>query len=284
MIRGFLHLSDRSPIPSLFFLTGELPIVARLHRDIFSLFYNIWINPQTRIYEITKYLLENCPLNSHTWARHIRNLAVIYNIEDPAILISQSPPSKTEFSNTIQTKIIVFHEKKLRTAALSNSKMSYLNVNVKGLNGRPHPALSGILTTKCVRKARAHIKMLTGDLYTYETKSKYQGGSPHCRLCIEQGPKTENLVHIITECKAYKDVRIRILLQIEIVCTRAQSNINFRNILTNNNQLTQFILDCTSLNLSERINECDAICPIVFNLARDLCYSIMKKRNEFIKS
>ena len=41
VIRGFLHLSDRSPIPALFFLTGELPIVARLHRDIFSLFYNI---------------------------------------------------------------------------------------------------------------------------------------------------------------------------------------------------------------------------------------------------
>merc|ERR1711954_318954 len=33
ILRGFLHLSNRSPIPALFFLTGELPI------DVFSLFY-----------------------------------------------------------------------------------------------------------------------------------------------------------------------------------------------------------------------------------------------------
>ena len=59
ILRGFLHLSNRSPIPALFFLTGELPIVARLHRDVFSLFYNIWINPHTKIFSITKYLLEN---------------------------------------------------------------------------------------------------------------------------------------------------------------------------------------------------------------------------------
>merc|ERR1712208_201520 len=86
VIRGFLHLSDRSPIPSLFFLTGELPIVARLHRDLFSLFYNIWINPETKIFKITKYLLENCPLNSHTWARHIKSLSAMYGMEDPVLL------------------------------------------------------------------------------------------------------------------------------------------------------------------------------------------------------
>ena len=105
VIRGFLHLSDRSPIPSLYFLTGELPIAARLHRDVFSLFYNIWINTQTKIYKLIEYLLQNCPANSHTWARHIRNLAKIYGIQDPLDLIKQTPPSKEEFKNHIETKI-----------------------------------------------------------------------------------------------------------------------------------------------------------------------------------
>ena len=35
-LRGFLHLSQRSPIPALFFLTGEIPIIAKLHRDIYA--------------------------------------------------------------------------------------------------------------------------------------------------------------------------------------------------------------------------------------------------------
>ena len=281
VIRGFLHLSDRSPIPSLYFLTGELPIIARLHRDVFSLFYNIWINPETKIFKIMKYLLENCPLNSHTWARHIKNLSVMYGIEDPAKLISQQPPSKLEFRNHVHTKITVYHEKKLRIAATKNSKMIYLNVSIKGLNGRPHPALSGIVTTEGVKKLRAHIKMLTDDLYTYDKKSKYQGGSSHCMLCGSND--TEDLVHILTICKTYKEARIRILFQMEILCLRAKSDISFKTIMCDQSDLTQFILDCTSLNLKSRISEDDEICPLIFDLARDLCYTIMKRRNLEIK-
>ena len=286
VIRGFLHLSDRSPIPSLFFLTGELPIVARLHRDIFSLFFNIWINPETQIFKITKYLLENCPTNSHTWARHIKNLSNMYEMEDPLKLINQVPPSKSEYKNYIHTKVTVFHEKKLRAAAHINSKMLYLNVSIKGLNGRPHPALSGVVTTQGVQKLRAHLKMLTDDLYTYEKKAKYQGGSSQCRLCTvsdQTTQNTEDLVHILTICNTYTETRLRILLQMEILCMRAQNNINFKNILANRKQLTQFILDCTSLNLESRISEYDDVCPLIFNLSRDLCFNIMKKRNKEIK-
>ena len=220
----------------LYFLTGELPIAARLHRDIFSLFYNIWINPHTKIFKIIEFLLKNCPTSSHTWARHIRNLANIYGIEDPLQLISQPPPSKVEFKHYIETKITVFHEKKLRAAAHSNSKMTFLNVNLKGLNGRVHPAFAGIITTQCVVKSRAHLKMLTDDLYTYEKKSKYQGGSPHCRLCTQPDQDQqyiEDIVYIISTCEIYQDSRLRILFQMELICTHAKSGINFRIILQN---------------------------------------------------
>ena len=53
-LRGFLQLSDSCPIPALFFLTGELPIEAKIHRDIFSTLYNIWLNPQTKLNTIVK--------------------------------------------------------------------------------------------------------------------------------------------------------------------------------------------------------------------------------------
>ena len=128
--------------------------------------------------------------------------------------------------------------------------------------------------------------MLTDDLYTYEKKAKYQGGSSHCRLCTspDQTTKnTEDLEHIITTCNTYHETRSRILLQMEIICLKAKNDINFKTILQNKRQLTQFILDCTSLNLERRISEYDEICPMVFNLSRDLCYNIMKKRNNAIK-
>ena len=164
--------------------------------------------------------------------------------------------------------------------------MSYLNVNIKGLNGMPHAALSGVVTTQSVQKLRAHLKMLTDDLYTYEKKAKYQGGSSQCRLCTVSDLTTENtedLVHILTICNTYRETRLRILLQMEILCLRAQNDINFQIILENRKQLTQFILDCTRLNLEKRISEHDEVCPLMFNLSRDLCYNIMKKRNNEIR-
>ena len=162
--------------------------------------------------------------------------------------------------------------------------MIYLNINVKGLNGRVHPALSGIVSTQSVQKSRAHIKMLCSDVYTYKLKSEYQGGSAHCRLCLDPNhDNTEDLVHILTQCSFYTEVRSRILFQMEIICNKALHEINFKSILSSDSLLTQFILDCTSLNLSTRININDDICPLIFNLARDLCYSILKKRTEAIK-
>ena len=50
--------------------------------------------------------------------------------------------------------------------------------------------------------------MLCSDLYIYKLKSEYQGGSAHCQLCLEPNHNnTEDLVHILTQCSFYTDVR-----------------------------------------------------------------------------
>ena len=284
ILRGFLHLSDRSPIPSLYFLTGELPIEARIHRDIFSVFHSICQNPQTKIHSIIKYLLENSAENSHTWARHLSNLASIYEIEDPLKTIINPNKSKKEYKNDVHTRITVFHEKKWRTQALNNSKMSFLNISIKGLNGRCHPALLGIKTTESVRKMRPFLKMLTCDYYTFQLRAKYQGGSPHCKSCEAQPPKNEDLPHILTECIAYSDIRNRIFKDYEELCNNAINQINFSDFLKNPSHLTQFILDCGSLNLPSRISYDDPVCSYIFKLSHDLCFGINKTRINKLKN
>ena len=282
-----MHLSKRAPIPSLYFLTGELPIVGTLHRYVFSLFFNVWCNQSTKIFEIVSYLLENCPENSHTWCRHIRNLAETYNITDPLALIGTQPMKKEECKNYICTMVTVYHEKKLRTASIKNSKMKYLNVNIKGLNGRPHPALDNILSSDQVRKMRAHVKMLCMDLYTYETRALFQGGSPNCKLCEPPNPpllNVESICHIIAHCSAYEDLRARILLQMDIILRGTDNNIDFKLIVADKEALTQFILDCTSLNLPVRVSPSDEVCPRVFQLSRDFCFSIYKRRLSLLRS
>ena len=285
ILRSFLRLSEKAPIPALHFLTGEIPIIAKIHRDVFGLFFNVWINPQTKVHDIVKYLLESAPTNSNTWSIHLKNLAVMYEIEDPFALITKKPPSKEAFKTHISAKITSYWEKALRRAASSNSKMEFLNVSLKGLNGQVHPALTGVYSTKDVPKLRAHIKLLCSDIVTYERRAKYCGGSPHCRLCnldqcSENRPK-EDTCHILIECPTFQETRERIINEMRLICK--ESSYDLSSVFGCNTLLTQFILDCTSLYLPTRISPEDPLCRCIFNLSRDLCYSICSQRSRMLK-
>ena len=85
--------------------------------------------------------------------------------------------------------------------------------------------------------------------------------SPLCKLCEDQIPKNEDIPHILTECMAYSEIRNRIFKDYEELCNNAMIQIKFRDILRNPSQLTQFILDCGSLNLPSRTGYDDG-CPI----------------------
>ena len=116
-LKSILKLSKTAPTPAIHFLTGELPIEGKIHRDVFSLFYSIWTNPDTKIFEIIKYLVSNSQANSRTWSAHLRNLCRKYGLEDPFLSLRQDPPSKFDYKELILTKITAYYERILRQAA-----------------------------------------------------------------------------------------------------------------------------------------------------------------------
>ena len=200
-LRGILSLSKSSNIPALHFLLGELPIEGQIHKDIFSLFFSVWRNPDSKIYQIVKYLLETSLDNSRTWAAHLRNISTQYDLVNPLECLKLDPPSKSTYKEHIQTKICAFYENSLRVLAARNSQMTYLNVSLTGLRGRRHPALSELITSVDVKNSRIHLKMLAGDYFTYDGKGNHSGGSPHCRCCPTPSPN-ENLINSLTSCGA----------------------------------------------------------------------------------
>ena len=273
-LRGILSLGKFSTTPALHFLLGELPIEGKIHRDIFSLFYSIWRNPDSKIYSIIRYLLDTTQNNSRTWAAHLRYLCTKYNIPDPLESLKKDPPSKEEFKEYILTKISAFFETDMRDKAKNSSSMRYLNVSLTGLRGKKHPALSGIVTTHEVKKAKIHMKMLAGDYLTYEVRANRSGGSPHCRNCPEKTLKNENLRHILTECNSYRTTRERIFPEFSKACQLTKSKLCFEDILKSDQELTQFILDPASLNLQKRVHMSDPAIDELFRISRDYCYTI----------
>ena len=112
VLRGFLKLSNSSPIPALFFLFGEAPIQATIHLDALNLFHNIWSNPDTTVHEVVKYILMMSDDQSVTWAVHIRMLCKLYELPDPLKLLQQEDAwPKSKWKNWCLAKVRSCHEK-----------------------------------------------------------------------------------------------------------------------------------------------------------------------------
>ena len=282
-LRGVLRLSKTAPNCALYFLCGELPIEGKVHRDIFSLFYSVWANPDTKIYQIVNYLSKNSCENSRTWSEFIKQLSEKYSLDEPSKCLMIDPPQKSHYKEAILTKVTAFYEAELRSEAAQNSCMDYLNVSVTGLRGRHHPALSCLFTTEQVKVSRSHLKMLCGDYLTYDKKASQSGGSPHCRACGDVNTK-ETVSHILTSCCAYNEIRKIKLEEIEDVCKTLKTRIEFEKVSDDKNQLCQFLLDPTSLNLKNRVNNCDPNLNNLFKISRSLCHSINTARLKILKS
>ena len=280
-LKSILKLSLTAPTPAIHFLTGELPIEGMVHRDIFSVFYSIWANPDSKIYEIVKYLLEISSENSRTWSTHVRHLSEKYGLEDPLSCLRRDPPSKSTYKEMIATRITAHYEQTLRQSAEGNDMMQYLNVSTFGLRGRRHPALSNLITTQEVKQSRPHMKFLAGNYLTYKIKSDQSGGSPRCRIC--QSGCDETICHVISSCEALSIERKRLLIEFDQLCKKTKNQISFDDILKSEEKLCQFIIDPTSLNLQSRVSLSDPLVPVFYKLARDFCYIIDKTRIGLLK-
>ena len=104
VIKAILKLSSTASTSAIYFLTGELPVEGKIHKDIFSNFFSIWTNQDTKIYELIKYLLKTSADNSHTWAVHLRHLCARYGLEDPLTYLNRDPPSRSAWKETVHTK------------------------------------------------------------------------------------------------------------------------------------------------------------------------------------
>ena len=282
-LRGFLKLSKTCPVPALYFLLGELPVEAHVHINTLLLFHNVWTNPDINVHEMVKYILRMCDSNSTTWSNHIQLLCQKYSLPSPLYLLeNETPWSKESWKCHVKTKVIVYYEKKLRAASATNSRMNYLNVQLHGLTGRPHPALSGILTTRDTKKLRHHIKFLAGDFLTAERQAKDQPQlNPACKLCLAP---VESPEHVIISCRAMADIRQRIfpeLMNAVAIVYPASLILKYQPP----SQLAQFVIDCTSFNLhdSYRIPSHVPGLSSIFSISRDWCAAVSNERTRLLR-
>ena len=164
----------------------------------------------------------------------------------------------------------------------NNSIMRFLHVQAAGLSGRPHVALHGIVTTRDVVKLRSHLKLLCCDLVTGEMLAREQGGDPACRLCLAPLETTE---HIISICRPLSHIREILYPELLNVVRDIAPDCKIL-IQPYSEHLTQFLLDCTSLNLPNgyRLSPENSDTLKVFKITRDWCFALISERFRLLRA
>ena len=189
----------------------------------------------------------------------------------------------------VKTAVTSHNEKTLREKAPTNSKLSFLNVQISGLSGKSNPVLAGILTTRDVMCSRVHLKMLSGDYPCFSYLGSDRSQDAYCCLCqsltqLCPAPD-ENMVHVLTRCRATSDTRTQLTPDLLNTISKYFPN-NSILVNTNHSHLTQFILDPTSVNLpmSMRISPDHPDLTEVLPVCRNHCFAIDKDRRRQLKS
>ena len=156
--------------------------------------------------------------------------------------------------------------------------MKYLNVQLHGLCGRSHPALQYILTTQDSKKLRVHLKLLTCDYIRYDSQA--------CSLCNDSNDDIPDITeHILVTCQATSSVRQRLFPELMNTVSRVQPTSSILLYNVSPSILTQFILDCTSINLpdSVRIPMHNPDITDIYRIARDWCFAAHSERVRLLK-
>jgi hypothetical protein len=134
-------------------------------------------------------------------------------------------------------------------------------------------------------------KMLSGDYLCYICYAKLPCDrcvDPHCCVCKAHSHHPapgEDLVHLLTRCRATADTRDRIMpVLINTVAQYFPSNGLLSN--PNHGSLTQFILDCSSLDLPTniRIHPSHQGFTSITKECRNLVYSLHQDRSRQMKA
>ena len=127
--------------------------------------------------------------------------------------------------------------------------------------------------------------MLAGD---YPCQAYIDSDKPYCHLCNSLVPSNpnqpEDMVHILTSCRATADTRCSLTPTL-LTSVAQYFPLNEILKLPTQTQLTQFILDPSSINLPTmtRINPDHPGFPPVLVTCRNYCFIMHKERTQQLK-
>ena len=284
-IENLLRLPKGTPRPVTAFLAGSLPAKALLHLRQLGLFGMISRLPHNILHKQAWNVLVTSKPSSRSWFIQIRDLCLMYGLPHPATIL-EHPSSKSTFKTMVKKKVISFWETKLRQEAEPLDSLTYFKPQFMSLTA-PHPLwLTAGSSSYEVAKATVQANMLSG---RYRTERLCRFWSQNRKgICLvptcSDLERTEDLKHILAECKALEQTRLTLHMFNEKYCLNLPPEVSslVSMYCTPSHPLfVHFLLDCSTLPLVIQTVQQQQGADVLFHLfhvTRTWCYSLHRER------
>jgi hypothetical protein len=288
-LQRLLKLHQATPAPVVFFLAGCLPLPAKLHLRMFSLFGQICrLRAGDNILAIqARNIFSSSCSSSKSWFWRLRQLCLQYSLPHPYEWLDNQP-SKLQVKTMARSAVLQFWLAKLRSQADHLSSLKYLQTNFLGLTTcHPMFRLCGS-SPREVEKASCQARLLSGR-YRVEALSGHWTPWNKEGLCtLPECWGTEHahagtVESLLTSCYSLSLTRVAVMKHTmqaimgdNVLETLVQQCLRYDTV--------QFWLDCTTMVMviSAVQQHGQGLLSTLLRLTRNYCFMIHKARNDML--
>jgi len=264
--------------PSIYILSGLLPVEAEVHKKALNLFGNICRSSQDSVeWRVAERQLGLKNMNSHSWFVDIKKLFTKYEMGNPNEYLLYSDYTKLEWKNMINKRVNIYWAERITFEAKAFNSLQHLHCFYR--IGQCHPiAKTHTANRRDISRIPTRLKIVTGS-YILQTKRAVfnkNNGNATCNLCKKN---EETLDHFILTCSKLDSIREPLLVKIINTCSQLFAK---HKIVVKLDLLTLIVNPyyyCANLISNSLINE---IGVYLEPLCRTLCYSLHTERYKLL--
>ena len=277
ILRSLLNIPERTAIPSIYILTGQVPMVFAVHQRALGFLHSL-IKEEGPTRDIIQHQYVMKSRTSHSWVTYIKDILMTYQLPSLHNLL-HSLPSKTKWKEMVRRAVHKRASDEITEEANQLSTLEHLNPTWSYNKGHLS-VTAGVSHQRQVTRANIKIRLLTGT-YTLQTAQFRYGKatSDTCLMC-KDGP--ENTAHFILDCKYLQPCREGLFEQLADIVPYVYLN---RNILLEDRDfMLQMTLDASHPKIQEMFNLTDDCKEELEILTRDRIFLLHKQRALFMNN
>ena len=262
-LKQIMHLQERTADSAVYLLSGQLPLVADLHKRVLGTLGSV-----LRSSSIERGIAERQILikdhKSKSWFVYVNSILSQYSLPSTLDLLN------SELTKASWKQAHTYWVNKIKLEASDKSSLRFLNTENCEI-GEVHCVWKNAsFNPMAIKKAGIKARLMTGTYVLQSVRAKFNqyNVDPTCLLC---GENPEDHEHFLLRCRSLAESRDPFIETIKSVLSQYLGDEVQQCICRDSELLVALILDCTAVELNLRETQREDFLSKFESVARGLC-------------